>query len=139
MAATVHDTIRLDTDLTGQLPTNEYGVLHEGLEHLREPLMQTERSLTGHMHIHRVLDGSDPMVVQGERLKLLLEPTEFDTLIADLGKVVYYMPHRRDESDPTTYRRVMLFRQIESIENVDPNITWYRATIILEDATGNSV
>lgn len=141
MAPTVHDTIRLDVDITGILPDNEYGVLADGLEHVYEPAMSIERSLTGKMHIHKVLDSGDPLVFENESLVLLLRRTdsadELAQLVDDLGKVCYFMPHYRDETD-VAYRRVVLFSGIQGVEPLDPMTEWFRIAITLESADGNT-
>ena len=57
MANTVHETIRLDTALTGQLPTAEYAVSLEGLAQVNYLPIVTRRSLTGSLHVHRTVGG----------------------------------------------------------------------------------
>jgi len=136
MAASVHSSIRLDCDLTGELPTNEYGVTFDGLSQMYEPAIVVERSLTGTMHVHRILTGSTPMVFDGFEYVLLLTRAEKTQLAEDLGKLVYFMPHYRDESDVDAYRSVMLFRGMQDVRNLDPHLEYYHATIILEEATG---
>ena len=53
MAATVHDNILLDVDLTGIIPTNTYDVSAEGLEDIYAPAVVTERGLTGKLHVQQ--------------------------------------------------------------------------------------
>ena len=141
MAASTYSNIRLDTDVTGaSLPVNTYKVLWEGDLRLYEPAIHTERSLTGKLHIHKLLDGTDPKVFNGRRYKVLLTgQAEVSQLAADLGKVVYFMANYRDEGDVATYRSVMLFKSMRDVVAVDPSETYFSCSIELEEATGQSV
>jgi hypothetical protein len=139
MAAEVFDTIRLDADLTGNLPTNEYKVLATGLEDLKEPAVLTERALTGRLHIHRVMDSGDPLVFDGHRYELFLTRAELDLLKADLARTVYFMPNYRDEGAGwETYREVVFFQSLTGIRNIDPEVDYWRAVIELVESTGNT-
>ena len=140
MAASTFANIRLDVELTGTLPTNTYKVLWEGDLRLYEPAVFTERSLTGKLHIHKLLDGTDPKVFDGRRYKMLLTgQSEVSQLAADLGKVIYFMPNYRDEGDIATYRSIVLFKSMRDVTAVDASETYFYATIELEEATDQSV
>ena len=140
MAASTYSNIRLDTDLTSTLPTNTYKVLWEGDLRLLEPAVHTERSLTGKLHVHKLLDGSDPKVFDGRRYKMLLTgQAEVSQLAADLGKVVYFMANYRDEGDVATYRSIMFFKSMRDVTAVDASETFFYATVELEEATNQSV
>lgn len=140
MAASVHTTVLLSPTLDGSdLPDQGYKVLYDGLEERYEPIMSTDRSLTGKMHIHRLSTAGDPTVITGYRYTLILTLAEKIQIAEDLGKTVYFMQHYRDDADTTTYRKIMLFRSMGEVENFDPMIEWWRATIELEEATGQSV
>jgi hypothetical protein len=139
MAASVQDTILMSDTLDGDLPDKGYKVLHDGLEEKYEPIMVTERALTGKMHIHRLTDAGSPMLIDGYRYTLILTLAEKIQLASDVGKTVYFMQHYRDDADPGTYRKVMLFRSITEVENFDPMLEYWRATIELEEATGQTV
>lgn len=145
MAASTYANIRLDTDLTSTLPTNTYKVLWEGDLRLFEPAVHTERSLTGKLHIHKLLSGTDTKVFAGRRYKLLLGSgdatghAEVSQLSADLGTNVYFMPHYRDEADVGTYRSVMYFKSMRDVTAVDASETYFTCTIELEESTGNTV
>lgn len=138
MAASAHTTIRLDTDLTGILPTNTYGVVYDGLEQIYQPAITIERSLTGKAHVHRVLDSGTPVVFDGHQYRLLLTLAEKEQLAADIGKVCYFMPHYRDEAD-VDYRVVVTFRAMRDVKNIDPMLRWWYATIELEQTDGVTV
>jgi len=140
MALYTHNTIRLDTALSGDLPTAEYRVIQDGMEKIYEPAMVKERSLTGKMHIHRVTTVGVPLVFDNYQYTLWLLDEELDVLKTLLAKVVYFMPHYRDEvTDPTDYRVVMLVSGITDVKPLDPGLDYYLATITLEVATGNQV
>lgn len=136
MAATVQETIRLDADLTGILPTNTYRAIQaEGFEPVYEPAVYTERGWTGRLIVHRTLSGGAPLVFDNYRYRLYLTAAEKDQLAADLGKVVYFMPHLRDDAD-ASYRHVVLFKSMFDVELLDPaRLTLYLASIELEDAS----
>ena len=140
MAASTYATIRLDTDLTGDLPTNEYTVLVENYQELHVPAVESERSSTGKLHTHRVLDGSDPLVFHDHHMRLYLTKSELTTLVGDLGKTCYYMPHYRDEgAGYASYRSIVLFEKLERIEPIDPFLNYLTADIYLRDDSEGSV
>ncbi len=141
MATSTYANIRLDTTLTGNLPTNTYKVLWEGDLRLYEPAIHTERSLTGKLHIHKLLDGGDLKVFDGRRYKVLLTgQSEVSQLAADLGKTVYFMPNYREEgAGYADYRSIMLFKSMKDVTAVDPSETYFSCSIELEESTGNSV
>ncbi|KKL91712.1 hypothetical protein LCGC14_1891940, partial [marine sediment metagenome] len=104
------------------------------------PAVFTERALTGKLHIHRLLDDSDPKVFDGRRYKVLLTgQAEVSQLAADLGKTVYFMANYRDEGDVATYRSVMLFKSMRDVTAVDPSETYFSCSVELVSAEGNSV
>ena len=124
---------------------NTYKVLWEGDLRLYEPAIHTERSLTGRLHIHKLLDGANPKIFDGRRYKVLLGATdgitgqeEVSQLAADLGKVVYFMPNYRDEAD-LDYRSIVLFKSMRDVTAVDSSETYFYATVELEEATDQSV
>jgi hypothetical protein len=139
MAAEVKENILLDTDLTGDLPTNSYKVRHDGLERIYEPAVSMERSLTGKLHVHRLTSAGVPVVFDNYRYTLILTLAEKNQIAADLGKIVYFMPHYRDDADAATYRTEMLFSSMTEVHNIDPMLEWWTATIELVEATGQSV
>lgn len=139
MAETVQETIRLDVELTGILPTNTYEVLQEGYQRLYMPAVTVERSLTGNLQVHRVMSGSDPLVFDNRQYILLLTPAQLTQIKADLGRNVYFMPHERDETD-VSYRRIVHFKSLVDVQPVDiASLTYWRATIHLEQGDGLTV
>lgn len=139
MAPTVHETVLIDADLTGNLPTNGYRVLFDGLERVYEPMMAFERSLTGAMHVHRILESGSAKVPVAFRYRLFLTRAEKDLIAADLGRVVYFMPHYRDEgAGYAPYRHVMLLSSMSEVRNVNPMLDYYTAIISLEEADGQT-
>jgi hypothetical protein len=140
MAASVYNNIRLDADLDGSnLPINEYKAIQGGMRHLPQAALAVERSLTGKLHVHRIRESGDPMVIEGYRYELLLTSRdELSQLQADLGKDLYLMRHARDESVPASYTEVVLFKGMPEVENIDPYLNWWRVVIELEESTGNT-
>lgn len=139
MAESIYSTIRLDADLTTGLPDNEYKVIMGALEEMPVAAAMTERSVTGLLQVHRIMEGSDPLVFDNGRYELLLQGrSELDQLLADLGRNVYFMPHIRDEASPTSYRSVKFFKGVSGVTNIDPMLGWFRAAIELEDSTSNT-
>lgn len=138
MAASMHNTIRLDLTLSGQLPANTYDI---ELTSIQRPYaaVVSERGLTGTLHIHRVMDGSDPKSFKDFPCILHVNRTQYDALFAQLGKVLYFMENWRDDADTATHRRVMLFKMMEPVEHIDPMEAYCRVSILLEDATGSAV
>lgn len=140
MAPQLYATVRLDTDLDGSgLPINEYKAIFEGAEDTHDPAVTYDRSLTGHMHVHRLESGSETKKFEGYRYTIWVTgQSERAQLLADLGRVVYFMPNYRDESAAASYRQVMLFESASSDNRVDPMETYFRLTIMLTEATGNT-
>ena len=139
MALVMHDKIRLDTDITLDLPDNEYEVALTPYQDPYEALIQLERGITGKLMVHRKMTGSTPDKLQHHRFRLILSRAELVLLKEDLGKKVYFMPHYRDELDPLVYRETVVFTEINDITMYDPMQDWWRADITLVDATGLTV
>lgn len=139
MAATMYANIRLDVDLTGDLPTNTYEVILEGYEDVFTPVVVTERGLTGQLQVHRLMDGNDPLVHESHRYTLILSRAEKDQVKADMGKVCYFMPHYRDEADVATYRKTVLLMPVTPTAMFDPMQDWWHWAVQLEDASGLDV
>lgn len=140
MAATTHDSILLDTDLDGSgLPINEYGVMADGLVDIHAPAVVSERSITGKLHVHRLMDGSTPELFKDYNYILILTRTELANLIADAGRTVYFMPNYRDDTDTATYRSKVLFESLTNVRNIDPFLDYYQATIYLRDNSDGDI
>ena len=139
MAVSVHDNILLDTDLTGIIPTNAYDVSAEGLEDVYAPAVVTERGVTGKLHVHRLMDGVDPDVFRDYSYVLILTRAQLATLVGDVGRTLYFMPHYRDDADVATYRFIVFFESMTGIRNIDPFLQYYQATIYLRDNSDGSV
>jgi len=83
------------------------------------------------------MEGTTPLKFDNQRFEVLFKGrAELEQLKEDLGRVLYFMPHLRDEADPLSYRSVKLLKSI-SAQNIDPMMDWFRAAIDLEDATSN--
>jgi len=139
MAASVSATIRLDTALTGQLPTQTWKVDFEGLHDTNWAAVIGERSLTGQLHVHRVLSAGSVVQFRNYEYTLICTDTEYRNLIQLVGKVCYFMPHWRDEGDPTTYREIVLLEAMSGDKLLDPMMNYFTATVLLVDADGCTV
>lgn len=137
MAASMHDDILIDTDLVGLLPVNGYSVSQRGFSQRPFALATSERSLTGQLQVHRVNVGADPYIGRDHMYELLCSRAEKDLVEADRGKVVYFMPHWRDNAD-IAYRFVMLL-ETTSATQLDPMGNWWALVVMLTDATGLAV
>jgi len=139
MAASVHDDILLDVDLTGIIPTNAYDVAADGLEDVYAPAVVTERGITGKLHVHRLMDGVSPEKFQDYNYGLILTRAQLATLVGDVGKTVYFMPHYRDDADVATYRFKVFFESASNIRNIDTFREYYRATIYRRDNSDGTI
>jgi len=140
VAASMHDDILLDTDLTGNLPTNDYAVMAEGLEDVYAPVVATDRSLTGKLHVHRLLSAGNPEVFRDYHYILILTRAELIQLVGDLGKTLYFMPHYRDEGAGfASYRYKVLFESLTNVRNIDPMTDHWQATIYLRDNSDGDI
>lgn len=139
MAEQVYDTIRLDNNLTGDLPTAEYHVQLTGKEDRNAAAAAYERGLTGTLHVHRTMSAGSPVAWRDYLYRLTLTNSEYETLRGMAGKIVYFMPHRRDESNYASYRKVVLIAGLQQERPMEPMEAWWTAIVMLIDATGKSV
>ena len=140
MAASVYGNIRLDTALTGSLPTSTYKVNFEAFKDLRYAGVTTERGLDGQLQLHRTTDGSgDILLFHDAQYGLILTQAEYLALYPELGKVMYFMPHLRDEAAPLDYRYVVTFERMVEIGIYDPAMEYFKATVYLKDSDGLTV
>jgi hypothetical protein len=136
VALALYDSIRLDTDLDGDgLPVNTYEVAMEGYDDPMEVALQIEWGVTGKPLVHRVLSGGVPRTYQGRSYRLILTKAEKDQVLLDVGKILYFMPHSRDEDDTATYRSVVVFDKPRGITMYDPQQGWWHVDIRLIDGT----
>jgi hypothetical protein len=131
MAAAMQDHIHLDTD---NPPTATYPALHETLDGTPMVAMVTERSLTGKLQVHRLLDGADPVQFVNDRMRLRLSLAEMLVVKGLAGKDVYYIPHYHDEAAPAAYvvQAVLVLRP-GAITNLDPSAAHWFATVEILD------
>lgn len=141
MAASVHDNIRLDTALAGILPTLTWEVNVEGYRDQNYVPIVTRRSLTGKLHIHRVMDSGTPTIpylLKDYNYELILTRDEYITLHALVGKILYFMPHYRDEAD-VAYRSVVVMVSVSEAMPYDPMLTYWRIAVHLQSADSATV
>jgi hypothetical protein len=138
MVATMHDTMRMDTALTGILPTLEWRVTHEAYGDSRYAAVISERSLTGQLMVHRTINGGSVEQFDDHSYQLIMTRAEYLLLLPYVGKIVYFMPHYRDEAD-VSYREVVLFEALSPAHILDPEGTYWIALARFIDATGLTV
>ena len=142
MANTLYDTIRLDSNLAGQLPVNEYSVSQLGFSQINYLPIVTRRGLTGHLHIHRTVGGPGnvPINLRDFHYELILTRAEYDALRVVVGTIAYFMPHFRDEGDPTSTRKVVVIQSMSEASVFNPDLAdWWHAIVNLVDAENNTV
>ena len=140
MALQVHDTIRLDTTLSSNMPVAEYKVDFSGWSDINRAAVVTERALDGQLHVHRTTTaGGDVFRTRDYRYQLILTHAEYLTLRAKLGEIMYFMPHYRNESAPLSYRFVVTFEQMLEDGMREPTMLYFKSTIHLTDSDGLTV
>lgn len=139
MAATVHDDILMDTALAGQLPATGWAVVLEGHRERTYAAVQSERGITGKLHVHRVLETGIVKQWRDYPYTLLCTHAEYRALRLLIGKVVYFMPHYRDDGDVANYRFVVLFQSMMEEIPLPADLAYWRVSIHLIDAEGNAV
>ena len=133
MTLAIQDHIYLDTT---NPPTATYPVVAEGgLDWTPLVSVVTERSLTGKLHIHRLVDGSDnPVSFRSDRLRLIATLAQMLTLRGMSGKTVRYVPNYHDPDDLATYtHECVLVIPEGSISNIDPMCTYWFINVQLVD------
>jgi hypothetical protein len=137
MSASVFDTILLGTDAMASNLDGFSVITPDNYEEAPMPAMSIERSLTGQMHIHRVQSGGSTLAFGNWRPTIIATHAEKRALAALVGETLYFWPNYRDETDPDTYRHVVVMKSVSSKE-IDPMLGWWRVTLDLESADGNT-
>jgi len=149
MTVAVHDHIHLSTS---DPPTDvgaEYPAAHGTLDWTPNVSVTTERSLTGKLHTHRLLDGADPKQFRSDRMTLTLTLAQMLVVRGLSGKRVYFaFNYHDDEEDPgpppslkswaagSIYVvRCVLVLETGSISNLDPKSSYWQVNIRLTDDT----
>lgn len=139
MVATVHDTIRMDTALTGQLPTSEWKVEFTSMEEHNYVPIFTERALDGTLQVYRLMDGLNPVQYLDHPYKLVLTLAQYESLKLLQGRTCYFMGHYRDEAVPATYRTEVLFKAMQEEKPLNPMMEYFVVDVYLEDNAGAAV
>lgn len=139
MVATIHDEMLMDTALAGSIPATSWSVVLEGHRERNYAAVQSERGITGKLHVHRVLETGVVKQFRDYPYTLICTHAEYRALRLLLGKVVYFMPHYRDDADVATYRFVVLFQSMIEDTPFDANLDYWKVAIHLVDAEGNSI
>lgn len=132
MTLAIQDHIYLDTS---NPPTDTYPVAAEGLDWTPMVAVTTERSLTGKLHIHRLVDGGgDPVSFRSDRLRLITTLAQMLTLRGASGKTVYYVPNYHDPDNLAAYTHESILVIPEgAITNIDPMCTYWFVSVRLVD------
>lgn len=120
-------------------PTATYAVQHGAWDYAPEVLIASARSVTGKLHVHRVVNNSGvPYQFSHDRITLLgLTLAQMLTVKGLAGKRVYYVPNYHDDAALTPYIITgYLIIGAGAIQNVDPMGTfWNIQGEILDDDT----
>lgn len=130
--------MRMDTALAGILPSSEWKVNVEGFGDSRYAAVVSERSLTGQLMVHRTLSGGDVIQFDDHSYQLIMTRAEYLSLITYVGKIVYFMPHYRDEAD-IGYRRIVLFEALSPAHILDCVGSWWVAVARFVDGDNLTV
>ena len=119
-------------------PVATYNVLHGSWDHTPEVPIVFERSVTGKLHTHRVVDGvGDPYQFEQDKCTIRVSLTEMLTLRGLIGRQVYFIPNYHNDGDITD-NMVTGYLSINSggIVNIDPiGIYWNVTFQIMDDST----
>lgn len=140
MAASVHDDILMGTaiDIDGK-PVTGWNVVLEGHREYTYAAVQSERGITGKLHVHRTKSAGSVVQFRDYPYTLILTHAEYRALRLLVGKVVYFMPHYRDEGDVASYLYTVLFERMGEEVPLPANLAYWRVGIHLVDAEGNTV
>jgi len=140
MAAEVHDHVHLDTD---NPPTAEYPSLHGTLDWTPQVAVVTEHSLTGKLHVHRLVDDEGaPVQYRSDRMRLKLSLAKMLTVKDLAGKTVYFAFNYHDDNEngaaalkawPDSDYVVKAVLQVLGITNLNPKADFWFINIGLED------
>lgn len=138
MALEIQDHIHLDVS---NPPTAEYDAQQGTLDHTYETAVTFERSVLGKLHVHRIIDGIDPVQFEADSMTLICTLAQMNTLRALAGKRVYYVPNYHDDAALGTYPtssyiiRGLLIINRGGITNLDPPGTYWTVQISVVDDT----
>lgn len=137
MATQAQDHLHLDPGLEGApeySPTNKYTALvpetRSAMAHIA-----IEFAVDATLMTHKVTDGGLAVVSEGRRYRLKVTRDELDYLIADLGELVYFVPHYHpdDGEDHRPYRVAAQFRTLSDVQSREhADLATYYCTIELQ-------
>lgn len=131
MAASTQSYILLE-DVTP--PTVEYKVNAEGYQRRPRVYVYTEEALDGTVHRHALESAGTPVQREDFTHVLTVTHAELTTLLALLGKTVYFVDNYHDPADVASYVDTKIFREVRNLMNYDPMLSYYSVQIALEDA-----
>ena len=137
MAAEIHDHIHLHTATP---PTAQvYPVTHGSWDYTPGYAMYTERSLTGKLQVHRLMDTGlgVPVTFNSDQVRLKLTLAEMLVIRELAGKHVYYVPNYHEDIGGVPqaayiYTSVFALKQ-GAIVNIDPSAGFWYVTLSIVD------
>lgn len=125
MAVGIQDICYIDTVTP---PVATYAVAHGSWDHTPQVMVATERSVTGKLHIHRVVDGGgDPYLLEEDKFTLIATLAQMVTLRALVGQTVYYVPNYHDPLALAGYITTAVFMiPAGGMTNIDPHSSYWR-------------
>jgi len=91
--------------------------------------------ITGHRHVHRLLNGSVPERVNDLALRLRVTWAQYQTLKADLGYVCDFVPNYHEDVGVSHAAQLVTvaFVEIKQPVHIDPMLDRWNITIVLQD------
>lgn len=136
MAVGIQSHIHLDT---ANPPVVEYSAQMGSLDFTANTAVTFERGITGQLHTHRLLTGSNPVQFDEDRETLICTLAEMLVVKALAGKRVYYVPNYHDDAAMGTWStssyiiRGLLVIAQGAITNFDPSGEWWSIAIQIID------
>lgn len=125
---------------TANPPVTEYDVQMGTLDFTANTAVTFERGITGQLHTHRLLTGSDPVQFDEDKEVLICTLAEMLVVKALAGQRVYYVPNYHDDDAIGTWStssyiiRGLLIIAQGAITNLDPcGVYWTVQLQIVDD------
>ncbi len=131
MTLKMQDHIHLDTV---NPPVDEYKALFESYEPNEMPMVEIERSITGRLHPHRLIDsGGDVVQLNAHKLDIITAGTTTkNTLVRMCGEIAYYVSNWHDDDVISDYV-VPCVVQLNGIATLNPIGEYWTVSIEILD------
>jgi len=105
-----------------------YNVAHESWDYTPGVMVATERSITGKLHVHRIVGGGGhPWILEEDRVMIIATLAEMLVLRSLIGRYVYYIPCYHDPLDLASYyTQCILIIPSGGVVNMDPMGSYWR-------------